>query len=98
MDMSAEIGEPGRKVSSLKDAWTDVLVENRDEFVDHLQAKNIDCRKFWHPLHTQEPYKSSKETFPVATELAPKALWLPSAFTLDDEDIAYISKMIRKFF
>ena len=78
--------------------WTDVLVENRDEFVDYFQTKNIDCRKFWHPLHTQEPYKSSKETFPVATELASKALWLPSAFTLDDEDIAYISNMIRKLF
>ena len=78
--------------------WTDVLVENRDEFVDYFQTKNIDCRKFWHPLHTQEPYKSSKETFPVATELAPKALWLPSAFTLDDEDIVYISNMIRQLF
>jgi perosamine synthetase len=78
--------------------WTDVLVENRDDFVDYLQAKNIGCRKFWHPLHTQEPYKSSKDTFPVATELAPKALWLPSAFTLDDEDIVYISNMIRQLF
>jgi len=78
--------------------WTDVLVENRDEFVDYLQAKNIDCRKFWHPLHTQEPYKSSNRTFPVASALAPKALWLPSAFTLNDEDIIYIINMIRKLF
>lgn len=78
--------------------WTDVLVENRDELVDYLKAKNIDCRKFWHPLHTQKPYESSNARFSIATELAPKALWLPSAFTMDDEDIYYIIDMIRKFF
>ena len=78
--------------------WTDVLVDDRDALVEYLKRKNIDCRKFWHPLHTQKPYESSKEKFPIASELAPKALWLPSAFTLNDEDIIHIINMIRKFF
>jgi perosamine synthetase len=78
--------------------WTDALVENRDMLVEYLNDKNIYCRKFWHPLHTQKPYLSSDQEFPVSTQLGPKAVWLPSAFTMVEEDILYICSTIRSFY
>lgn len=78
--------------------WTDVLVETRNEMVDYLKSRGIDCRKFWHPLHTQKPYQSMNNGLPNASRLSPKALWLPSAFTLSDEDIVYIAGRIKNFF
>ena len=75
--------------------WTDVLVENRDGLVKYLKSINIDCRKFWNALHTQKPYETSYQKYPVANQIGPKALWLPSAFTLEDEDILYIISKIK---
>lgn len=77
--------------------WTDCLVEKRDQLDIFLQSKGIDCRKFWHPLHTQAPYKLSDENFPNSTKLSPKAIWLPSAFTLNDSDVKYVSNLIKGF-
>lgn len=78
--------------------WTDVLVDRRDEMVEFLQKKGIDCRKFWHALHTQKPYASSNDMLPVSTRLSPKALWLPSSFTLKDDDINFVCENIESFF
>lgn len=78
--------------------WTDALVEDRDQLVDHLAGKGIDCRKFWRPLHTQKPYKGADDLFPNATSNADKALWLPSAFTLEDSDIKNVCEEIKSFY
>ena len=78
--------------------WTDALVKNRDELVEYLNNLNIECRKFWYPLHTQKPYKSPDAMFPVATKMSSLALWLPSALNLNDKDILFVAKKIRKFF
>ena len=78
--------------------WTDVLIENREKFIDHLKSLAIDCRKFWHPIHTQKPYKLSNNNFPNSTHLASKALWLPSAYTLVEDDINYVCDGIKSYF
>jgi perosamine synthetase len=77
--------------------WTDALVENRDDLVAYLKSRGADCRKFWHPIHTQAPYRLSDDAFPNSTRLSPHALWLPSAFTLSDEDVDSVCGMIREF-
>jgi len=77
--------------------WTDAIVEHRDELQNFLAARNIHCRNFWHPIHRQAPYRRPDNTFPNSSRLAPHALWLPSAFTLSDEDVATVSDCISDF-
>jgi perosamine synthetase len=78
--------------------WNDVTAERRDELVEYLKGKNIDCRKFWYPLHTQAPYRRDGALFPNASAVAPRCLWLPSAFTLTDRDVETVCREIKTFF
>lgn len=78
--------------------WTDAVAERRDELDRYLHDRAIDCRRFWLPLHRQDPYRRTDADFPVATRIAPKALWLPSAFTLTDADVATASAAISEFY
>ena len=78
--------------------WTDVLVDRRDELFAHLAAKRIHGRRFWHPLHTQKPYQEPGSRFPVSASQIPRAMWLPSAFTLSDADVITVCEEIREFF
>ncbi len=77
--------------------WTDVLVDRRDELFDYLATRGIHGRRFWHPLHTQSPYRMTDPQFPQATKQIPHAMWLPSALTLSDTDVANICEEIRVF-
>lgn len=78
--------------------WTDVIVEERNRLDTYLREQGIDCRRFWHPLHQQEPYKGPDKKFPVSTAILPKALWLPSAFTLSDKDVKFVCEAIISFY
>ena len=78
--------------------WVDAIVERRDELVTYLQARNIECRPFWFPLHTQQPYLLPDARFPVSSTLAMRALWLPSALTLTEADIDTVCAGIRRFY
>jgi len=77
--------------------WTDVLTERRDELVQHLQQHGMQCRKFWHPLHTHLPYRHPDSEFPVSSRLVPQALWLPSAFQMGEEEVRRVCSQIRRF-
>jgi len=55
------------------------------------------CRRFWHPLHSQSPYKRPDEAFPVATRLMRQAIWLPSAFTMSADDQQRVCRAMREF-
>lgn len=78
--------------------WTDAVVERRDELDTYLRSKNIDCRKFWFPLHAQKPYKQSDVMFIESAKIIPKALWFPSAFTMTDKDVYTVCREIKNFF
>ncbi|MBI4698024.1 MAG: DegT/DnrJ/EryC1/StrS family aminotransferase, partial [Nitrospirae bacterium] len=77
--------------------WTDAIIEDRDDLDRYLSSRNIDCRRYWHPIHRQKPYMQSDDNFPNSTRLSPRALWLPSAFTLSDSDIQRVSGHILEF-
>jgi perosamine synthetase len=77
--------------------WTDAIVEGRDDLYRHLADRNIYCRRFWFPIHTQAPYRQPDEKFPSSTRIGPKALWLPSAFSLSDEEVATVCAAIAEF-
>lgn len=78
--------------------WTDAIVERRDELEAYLRTFNMDCRPFWLPIHKQKSYPLPDDTFPNSTNLLPQALWLPSAFTLTDEDILSVVAKIKEFY
>ena len=77
--------------------WTDAVVERRDELVHYLKEKEIHCRKFWFPIHTQAPYRLPDNNFPNTGKVALHALWLPSAFTLSDDDVKIVCDYINTF-
>lgn len=76
--------------------WTDVLIDERDRVAAELRAQSMMSRNFWFPLHTQEPYKQPDSKFPNATWSSPRALWLPSAYTLTDDDVHAVCDVIKK--
>jgi perosamine synthetase len=78
--------------------WTDAVLERRNELDAYLLERGIECRRFWHPVHRQPPYRADDDAFPNSTRLAAMAAWLPSAFTLTDGDLAAVSSAIRSFY
>jgi perosamine synthetase len=77
--------------------WTDAFVDRRDELDRFLAENGIHCRRFWFPIHTQVPYRLADNAFPNSTRMTRKALWLPSAFTLSEDDIAAVCQHVREF-
>lgn len=78
--------------------WTDAIVERRDELDRHLASSGAGCRRFWLPLHSQAPYRTRADAYPTSSALLPQAIWLPSAFTLSDDDVRRVSGLIRSFY
>jgi perosamine synthetase len=77
--------------------WIDAIVDRRDDLDRYLLARNVHCRRFWFPLHTQAAYHQSDECFPNSTRVCRHAIWLPSAFTLSDEDLTTVCGHIADF-
>jgi len=77
--------------------WTDVLADRCDELYAHLAEQGMRGRRFWHPLHTQKPYQTSGHRFPHSVKQIPRAMWLPSAFTLSDAQVRTVCEEIRGF-
>jgi len=78
--------------------WTDIKTEHRDELEKYLREQNIDSRKYWHPIHKQKAYLLPDDNFPNSTRLSPQCLWLPSSFSLTDEDVVRVCEEVKKFF
>lgn len=78
--------------------WTDAVAEQRNDMDSYLESNGIECRRYWHPIHTQNPYKLRDDNFPNSMKLSQKAIWLPSAFTLSDKDVEMVCDYINNFF
>lgn len=95
-------GIPGFSIFEIEEGgvpqWTDALVARRNELDSYLRGFNIDCRRYWHPIHTQKAYLKNDGRFPNSTKYLPQALWLPSAFTLSDDDVYNVVEKIKNFF
>lgn len=77
--------------------WIDVRCDRREELVRYLAQFGAQCRRFWHPMHMQAPYRKPAELFPVASELGPQSLWLPSSFTMSDADVDEVCRLVQGF-
>lgn len=78
--------------------WTDILVDDRDVLDNALRAKGVDCRRFWFPICTQAPYKQPIESFPNAESVSRRALWVPSCFSILNQEILQTAEYIKEFY
>jgi len=77
--------------------FIDVLCEDRENLMLHLQEASIGSRVMYPPLNEQDCYKVNGN-FPVSKDIGKRGLWLPSYSQLSNEEIDYISESIIKFY
>jgi perosamine synthetase len=94
-------GVPGLRLPGFREGevpqWTDAVAEHRDALVRHLTARKMHSRNFWHPLHTQAPYRLPDDGFPRSTALCRQAFWLPSSFTMTAAEQRAVCQAIKEF-
>ncbi len=82
--------------------FVDIFVENREKLMEFLKKHQIATRPFYPPVHTQSPYREMKEyknaRFYVSQQLSSQGLWLPSSLSLTNQQIKYITKIIKEFY
>jgi perosamine synthetase len=61
---------------------------DRREIADRLRAEGIDTRPFFHPVHLQPCLAPMPGSFPIATELSERGLYLPSFAGMTEADVA----------
>jgi dTDP-4-amino-4,6-dideoxygalactose transaminase len=73
----------------------------RDALVEHLNGLNIPCGVYYPvPLHLQEAYKDARYNeadFKVTNQLIKEVISLPMHTELDDEQINYITTVVKEF-
>ena len=75
--------------------WTDCLVDAPELLESELAKISYGYRRFWFPLHTQEPYRSSDESLKISTSISKKGFWLASSFSLELDDIVSTARHLR---
>ena len=73
-----------------------VLVDDPEALIAHLEANGIGSRRFYLPVHLQ-PSFDIKGDFPNAEDLYRRGLSLPSAPTLTEDQIAFVCDKVREF-
>ncbi|RIV73722.1 DegT/DnrJ/EryC1/StrS family aminotransferase [Flagellimonas aequoris] len=78
-----------------------ILNGKRDALVKHLNENNVPCGVYYPvPLHKQKAYADSRYNeadFPVTNQLVKEVISLPMHTELDDEQIAFITKLVIDF-
>lgn len=77
--------------------FVDVMVKNRDGLMSYLKEHGIGTRPMYPPINKQNAYNYPGE-FVVSNNIGVNGLWLPSASQLKNEEIQYISEIIRKYY
>lgn len=68
----------------------------RDELMRKLQMRGIDTRPFFHPLSGLPPFAGCLADTPVSHELSQRGLNLPSGPLLTENDIDFITDVVRE--
>lgn len=95
-------GVPGLTIPDLRQGevlqWFDILLDERDKVCAALDANRVEYRRFWHPLHTQKPYRTygDADLFPNSNDISRRGLWLPSRFDLSPTDISRVCNVVKK--
>lgn len=94
-------GLPGLRLPGFRDGevpqWVDAVAEQRGALVQRLAARGMHTRNFWHPLHTQAPYRLPDDRFPGSTAVCRRAFWLPSSFTMTEPEQRAVCRTVKEF-
>jgi len=74
---------------------------SRDELIQHLKDKGVESRLLFTGMHKQKSMEKfgcdMAGIYPVTENLTKNGLYLPSASSLETEEIEYISNLIKDF-
>ncbi len=78
-----------------------ILNGKRDALLKHLQENDVPCGIYYPiPLHAQKAYadqRYNEDDFPVTNQLVKEVIALPMHTELEEEQIAFITKLINDF-
>ncbi|MEX0361756.1 MAG: DegT/DnrJ/EryC1/StrS family aminotransferase [Allomuricauda sp.] len=78
-----------------------ILNEKRDELVQHLNDNGVPCGVYYPvPLHLQKAYvddRYDEADFPITNQLVKEVISLPMHTELDDEQIVFITNLVKDF-
>lgn len=83
--------------------FTSFLCEDPDGLSSYLQARNIQTRRFFLPLHQQPCYADGKYIslasgdFRISESIHRQGISLPSSYTLTQDDQLHVIEQIRRF-
>ncbi|MCO5211887.1 MAG: DegT/DnrJ/EryC1/StrS family aminotransferase [Caldilinea sp.] len=75
----------------------------KEQLIEWLRAKKIDCRPFFYPLSSLPAFRSHRQAQtgsidnPIAYQLGACGVNLPSALLLDRRQVAYVCEAVRSF-
>lgn len=75
---------------------TDRVKKTRDEVMAEMEAKNIEMRPLFYPMHIMPPFYDAAASFPVAERLSERGINLPSHALMDEEKIDYVVDCLQK--
>ena len=70
-------------------------------FCKYLTDEGVGTRRFFYPLHLQPCYEElgiTKGDFPNSERAYNRGVSLPSSYSLTDDDLAVVCKIIKKYF
>jgi perosamine synthetase len=90
---------PATDLENVTPWFIDVLVEpeQKPALIAHLRSDGIGSRPLYPPLHA-EPAFAHTGSYPVATDISRRGLWLPSSLRLENADVERVCESIRRFF
>jgi perosamine synthetase len=70
---------------------------NRDLLMQQLDAKGIETRPFFHPMHRLPPYYDAEGDahFPTTTSVAARGINLPTSASLTKDEVAYVADALK---
>lgn len=72
--------------------------ERRDTLRDHLEARGIETRPVFYPIHTMPMYSHRYQRNPIAENIAWRGINLPSFPSLTDAEVHHVCAAIREFY
>lgn len=77
--------------------FIDIYTDKVNELVNYLKDNGIGTRKIYPCIYSQKCYNLNL-CHPVAEHYSSRGLWLPSSFTLTDDEIIHVCNKIKEFF
>ena len=87
-------GEPQKEGEAC--LWADIFADDQETLIKAFGDNGIGFRRFFLPLHRQDPYRQPDDAFPNAIEAWKKGVWLPCALSLTHGQAQRVAEICRQ--